>query len=359
MRVWLDILTPKQILFMNELEKVLRAKGHEVFNTTRNYKEVNELMEMKGLDSFVMGKHGGSTLKGKLIAGAHRIAELANLVSKLNPDLSIAFASPEAARTAFGLAIPHYTVNDSPHSISVARLTIPLSKRLFAPKIIPKKEWIDLCASPDMIIQYNALDPAAWIKGFVSSPAVLYQLGLDESKPIVTFRVEETFASYLLDRVSQKESVVMPIIRNLLERYKKDIQIVVIPRYNEQIHMLKAAFHSQVTVTEKVVDSTSLVFFSSIFVGAGGTMTAEAALLGTPTISCYPVEPTMVEQYLIKEKAVCRIIDPDKAFKKITNILDNFESYKRASQEKATNLLSSMENPIDVIINQIEHEFKL
>jgi uncharacterized protein len=358
MRVWLDILTPKQLLFLGELGRRLRTKGYEVFNTTRNYKEVNELVDMKGFDCVSVGRHGGSTLKGKLVASANRIAELANLVSKLKPDLSVAFASPEAARTAFGLSIPHYTVNDSPHSVSVARLTIPLSKRLFTPKIIPKNEWIKLGADPDMIVQYNALDPIAWLRNFASSPAVLYQLGLDGSKPIVTFRVEEVFASYLLDKVHQNESVVTPIIRSLLERYRKEVQIVIIPRYSEQINMLEAAFHDQVTVTEKVIDSTSLLFFSSLFVGAGGTMTAEAALLGTPAISCYPVEPTIVEQFLIREKAICRILNPDKAFKKITHILDNFENYKKLSQEKAAHLLSTMEDPIDVIISHIERDFK-
>ena len=342
---------------MVELGKKLRAKGYEVFFTTRNYKEVNELVEMKGLECAVVGKHGGPTLKGKLIASANRIAELANLVTKLQPDLSIAFASPEAARTAFGLAIPHYTVNDSPHSVSVARLTIPLSKRLFSPKVIPLKAWLTLGANSDLITQYNALDPVAWIKNYSSSPAVLYQLSLDGSKPIVVFRVEEAFASYLVDRVTQGESVVIPLIKNLLERYKKEIQIVIIPRYSEQIPMLKSVFHTEVTVTDKVIDSTSLLFFSSLFVGAGGTMTAEAALLGVPTISCYPVEPTFVDQFLLKEKLISRILDPNRAFLKMADMLDNFETYKRASRERANNLLSTMENPVDVIASQVEREF--
>ncbi len=86
-------------------------------------------------------------------------------------------------------------------------------------------------------------------------------------------------------------------------------------------------------------------------------MTAEAALLGVPTISCYPVEPTYVEQFLLKEKLINRILDPNKAFLKMADILDNFETYKRASRERSNNLLSTMENPVDVITSQIEREF--
>ena len=85
-------------------------------------------------------------------------------------------------------------------------------------------------------------------------------------------------------------------------------------------------------------------------------MTAESALLGTPTLSCYPREPTIVENYLIKEKLVHRIADPEKAVTEITGILDNFDSTHHIQQEKAKNLVSKMEDPLDIIINTIEQK---
>ena len=87
-------------------------------------------------------------------------------------------------------------------------------------------------------------------------------------------------------------------------------------------------------------------------------MTAESALLGTPTLSCYPREPTIVENYLIKEKLVHRITDPDKASRKIIQILDNYETIRRTQREKAQALISKMEDPLDVIINTVEQKSK-
>jgi predicted glycosyltransferase len=295
----------------------------------------------------------------KLNASARRISQLSNIISKLKPDLSIAFASPEAARTAFGLAIPHYTINDSPHATAVARLTVPLAYKLFSPAIISKEDWIRYGINPERIIQYNALDPIGWLRSFIPNPAILQELKLDSSKHVVVFRVEEAFAAYLLDRIPQKESVTIPIINKLVENYQESLQIVVLPRYTEQIQALKAIFQERVMVPRRIIDGPSLLFFTSIFVGAGGTMTAEAALLGTPAISCYPREPTIIENYLIREKLVYREREPNKIVKKISQIIDNIADTRKKHREISRRLISKMEDPIEVIINEVEREREL
>jgi hypothetical protein len=354
MLIWLDILTPKQVHFLGELGRRLEARGHSVFRTIRDYKEVNELVKLQNMTTLSVGKHGGASLDGKLVASANRIQRLAKIISKLKPDLSIAFASPEAARTAFGLGIPHYTVNDSPHSTSVARLTIPLSTKLFSPSIISKETWKDLGADTDSIIQYDALDPVAWLKTFIPNSSVLGELSLETAQPIVVVRVEEAFASYLLGHVSERESVTIPIIREIRE-YDPAIQIVVLPRYKEQIQTLKAVFQDQVRVPQQIIDGPNLLFFASVFIGAGGTMTAEAALLGTPTISCFPGEPTLVDDFLIKKKLINRLKSPKDVFRQVTQILNDSEEIRRRQRELARKLLSQMEDPIDVIITEVEH----
>ena len=357
MKIWLDFLTPKQVCFLGELNNRLEKQGHEVFRTTRRYREVNEALEQRGISALVVGKHGGSRLKDKLTASAYRTARLAEIVSKIRPNLSVAFASPEAARTAFGLGIPHYTVNDSPHSRAVALLTIPLSKRLFTPKIIPLEAWTALGVERDKIIQYDALDPVAWLRHFQPNPNILKELGLTRTKPIVVFRVEEALASYLLGKVPSDESIVTPVIEKLLRRLGGTIQIVVLPRYKEQVYALKKRFRRKIFVSSKVVDGSSLLSYSTLFVGAGGTMTAEAVLLGVPAISCYPAQPTLVESFLIRKGLVTRLTETEPVIEKICKILDEPAKWRSRLKEKAREMLSKMEDPIDVIIKTISIDF--
>jgi predicted glycosyltransferase len=356
-KVWLDFLTPKQAHFLGVLCEKLERGGHEVFKTTRKYREVNEALERKGIEAVMVGSHGGAGLSGKLIASADRIADLAKTVSKREIDVSIAFASPEASRTAFGLGIPHYTVNDSPHSKAVAVLTIPLSNRLFTPKIIPLKEWTGLGITLDRIVRYNALDPIAWLKNFEPNDEVLHELGLESSKPIVVFRVEEAQASYLFGKVSEKTSILTSIIEKLIEKQGEQLQIIILPRYRDQIESLESKFGNEVIIPNKFVDGPSLLHYSSAFVGAGGTMTAEAALLGVPVLSCYPSKPTIIEDFLVRAGFVFRLKGEDETLGKLNQILQANLDYRNMLKEKAQRLRSSMEDPVEVIFKTVNKDF--
>jgi hypothetical protein len=352
MRAVIDILTPKQCMLFSKLSENLEGRGHQMFKTTRRYREVNQLLSLKKVDAIVVGEHGGGTLSEKLKASARRILELAAVFEDIKPDVAVSFSSPEMARAAYGLKVPHVCVNDSPHAEAVARLTVPLSEELLTPMVIPKSAWTRFGIGREKIVKYNALDPWAWLRGFEPDEKIVEELGLDASKPVVTFRPEETFAAYLLGKTRNETSVV-PIIDGLLDA-RHDLQIVAVPRYDEQVRSLKDVFENRITVAKSVVDGPSLLHRSAVFIGAGGTMSAEAALLGVPTFSCYPGESFLVERYLIRKKLVVRETDPKKIVAMILNILDNYDHEKRMWRKRALKVVSTYEDPIKVIAEEVE-----
>ena len=351
MRFVIDILTPKQCMFLPKLSESLEGRGHEVFKTTRRYREVEGLLRLKGIDAMVVGRHGGATLIGKLRANAQRILGLTRIVEELKPDMAISFSSPEMARVAFGLSIPNICISDSPHAEAVSKLTVPLSKVLFTPKVIPKRVWGKFGISPQDILQYNALDAWAWLKDFKPDAKVVEELHLDVSKPILTFRTEEAFAAYLLGRT--KGMSIIPVVERLIEE-EGNYQIVIVPRYNEQIRSLKKIFKEKVTICESVIDGPSLLSYTTIFIGAGGTMSIEAALLGVPTLSCYPREPFIIEKYLIKKGLIIRENEPEKIIKRVLNMLKKIDVVKGRFDERAHRLVEGFENPISFITGKVE-----
>jgi len=353
-RIWIDILTPKQVYFLAELTCKAEVMGHEVLLTTRHYREVNELLALKGIEAIRIGRHGGSTLKGKLEANARRVLGLIDIVTKYKPDVVVSSSSPEAARVAFGLGFPHIYISDSPHAEAVCRLTIPLSRKLITPKIIPKKIWRKFGATPDMVVQYDALDPVVWIRSLHPDPHILDQLNLDSRRPIITFRAEEAFAAYLLGVVTDKEPVILPVIKDLMDKLGDTAQFIALPRYGEQAHALRTALGNRLIIPKTAIDGPSLLSYTSIFIGAGGTMTTEAALLGVPTISCYPGQPTLVEEYLVKQDLVFRVTDPEKAAKKALRLFSQIEGFRKIQQEKAKALIAKMEDPVEVITRTLE-----
>ncbi len=347
MRVWIDILTPKHALFFEPLYRDLLREGHELLLTTRTYREAEEVLELKKLRFHIIGEHGGATRIGKLLASGRRIVKLGQLIEDWRPDTAVSFSSPEAARVAFGLGIPHITANDSPHIRPVARLTIPLSRYVCSPWIIGRHVWLSFGALPDSLIPYRALDAAAWLKRHKPNPGVLRQLSLKRDKPIIVLRTEESFASYLEGKASDKKPVIGPVARELL-RLNLDAQIVISTRYGRQAPVLRQEFGNRVRVIDHIVDSTSLLFYSSAFIGSGGTMTVEAALLGRPAISCFPGEKPLYIKYLEKERLVETIRSPKKIAAKISRVLESED--ERAKQEiRGRALLHRMEDPVRVI----------
>lgn len=116
-------------------------------------------------------------------------------------------------------------------------------------------------------------------------------------------RPEPSLASYL--DADCHESVLTPIVEVL----KDYANILIIPRFREQEEIFRG--YDNVTIIKPPVDTFSLMKRCDLVIGAGGTMNREAALLGTPVISCYPGKPLSVDRFYIENGLMYRSTDVD------------------------------------------------
>lgn len=331
----------------------LRESGHELFCTSRNYREALDLARLKGVELEVVGRHGGAERYEKIRQSANRIFELASLINKFEPNFAISFSSPEASRVAFGLGVKHIGFNDSPHAEAVAKLTIPLSYHLFTPWVIPISAWLPFGISRGKITSYKALDPVAWLKQEkpLMKPKSVSKLSgrnIDSQRKNVLIRVEEKKASYIADKkLTNSFSMIDAVVENL----EKICNILLLCRYEDQIRQYVDRYEGKAIVIRDVVDGTSLINDSDVFVGAGGTMTAEASLLGKPTVSISPVR-FYVENYLVTSGLVKRASNPKELVKLIKKMLTD-DNYRKNQKKLASSVLKAMENPIDRMLSYL------
>ncbi|HEU5172329.1 MAG TPA: DUF354 domain-containing protein [Nitrososphaeraceae archaeon] len=346
MRIWFDILTPKQIMFFKNFVDILRKDNHDILCTGRDYREAKELARIKKIDIQTIGKHGGDNKYEKLNASTERAFLLSSIINSFDPNLTVSFSSPEAARVSFGLGIKHYVFNDSPHATAVARLTIPLVDRLFCPWVIPLKEWTKFGLEKDKITTYKALDPIVWIKkelennnNYQKIIELKKTLKIDEGKKIVLIRPEEVKASYIADKnVKNSIELIDEIVNNFSDKYN----ILILARYKDQIDFYKNRFEkrNEIKVIETVTDGFLLLKLTDLFIGAGGTMSAEAALVGKPVISITPIN-FYVENYLIKMGLIKKIRNSKTLNKYIQKILsgdDNNNDYRVKNRKKSSHV---------------------
>lgn len=337
MKIWFDILTPKQILFFDPMIKQLQ-KDNSIFCTTRNYREVNELAKLQKMKTVVIGKHGGISKFDKLDASLQRSTRLGKIIEKFKPDLTISFCSPEAARVAFGLGIRHVAFCDSPHAEAVMKLSVPLIQKLLIPWIIPKKEFTKYGITEKDIISYKAIDASVIVRH-----STRQKLKKRKRKRIL-IRLEEEQAAYV-----QKNNHTTQIIQKIAFRFS-DCDIMVLPRYKSQILRLRKTLENRIKILDKVKVGSDLLQDIDVFVGSGGTMTAESALLGIPTIS-YNAIPNLVQDYLVRKKLIVLESNPDKIISIIEKILS---SNNKNLEKNAEQVLASMEDPYKKLIQVIK-----
>ena len=336
----MDVLTPKQLLFSEYILQKL-SKNHDILCTSRSYNEVSKLSKIRNFDLIFVGKHGGEKKSAKLNANLDRMKKLTPLITKFCPDLTISFCSPEAARISFGLSIKHVAFCDSPHAEAVMRLTLPLIQRLLIPWIIPKTDFVKYGIQSKNIISYKAIDASVTIKRQSTKIKSLHFK--KSSKKRILIRMEEEQAAY-----SSKSDKIIPIIKKIIDEFGEE-NIIILGRYSEQIKRLKKLFGKRAKILKMSYDGKYLLDNIDIFIGSGGTMTAESALLGVPTIS-YNAVPNIVENFLVKNKLVKRESNPQKI---VTVIKKYMKSSGDENKKRAKRILSQMEDPVQKLLKII------
>lgn len=345
MRIWFDVLTPKQVLFFRPAIELLRDRGHEVLATSRGYREVEQLATRTGLGLEFVGVRGGKDAVGQLERSLERMEALLPKVVGFSPDASVSVASADCARISFGLRVRHVSVNDSPHSLVAGKLSLPLSHHLLTPWIIPYSAWSPFCVSRKQVTRYRALDPAAWLKRRARSTS---PGGGDSGKATILVRLEESYAPYLAGKdESWSERVLAQ-----LERDFPAENLVALCRYEDQLQRVKERFGSSFEVPDTVVDGAEMIESSDVFVGLGGTMTTEAALLGVPAVSAFQGDPLYTERFLASRRLLLKAKSPSEVSRRVKASLA--AGYRKAYRAKARALLDWMDDPAEKVAGYLE-----
>jgi predicted glycosyltransferase len=257
--------------------------------------------------------------------------------------MAFTFSSPEGSRVAFGLGIKHIGFNDSPHAEAVAKLTIPLTSKLYCPWVIPRSAWSGYGIAKKNIVHYRALDPAAWLKH--NNDDDIQEV--KQEKKMILLRLEESKASYIAD----KKVSTTRIIDSFVAKLWQSANIVILCRYEDQIAEVESRYGNKVQVLRDVVEGTTLIKSTQLFVGAGGTMTAEAALLGKPTISIAPIQ-FYVEKYLVRSGLVKRAIN-SRSLVRLGRKMISDEWYIQTQKARAARILERMEDPTERMISAL------
>ncbi|MEA2378107.1 MAG: uncharacterized protein QOI45_1440 [Thermoleophilaceae bacterium] len=297
MRVWVDLTNSPHVLVLRPLIEVMRAEGHEVEVTARDFAQTLELCDRFGIEYEAIGRHRGGRLASKALGLASRSLALTRWARGRRFDVAIGHGSNDVSVAAKLLRVPSATSFDYEWATAQHQINCRLARAVVVPDAIPP-ERLARYGARGKIHAYEGLKEEYYLADFEPDPAVLAELGLDRDRPLVVVRTPPEVSLY--------HRFENPLFKGVLDRLQaSEAQTVVLPRTPAQRAELGAFI-----VPERAVDAQSLVAYADLVISAGGTMNREAVALGTPVFTTFEGRLGAVDEALLREGRLRKLEDP-------------------------------------------------
>jgi uncharacterized protein len=300
LRVWVDLTNSPHVLVLRPLIEAMRADGHEVEVTARDFAQTLELCERFGVEHTPIGRHRGGRLAGKAVGLASRSVALARWARRRRFDVAIGHGSNDVSVAAALLRVPSATAFDYEWAAAQHHVNCRLARVVMVPDAIPP-ERLDRYGARGKVRAYAGLKEEYYLADFEADPAVPAELGLDRERPLVVVRTPPEVSLY--------HRFENPLFRRVLERLAAgEEQTVVLPRTGKQRE--EVARLGDFVVPARAIDAQSLVAYADLVISAGGTMNREAVALGTPVFTTFEGRLGAVDEALLREGRLRRLDDP-------------------------------------------------
>jgi uncharacterized protein len=294
-RVWVDLTNSPHVLVLRPVIAGLRARGHEVEVTARDFAQTLELCERFGIEHTEIGRHRGAGLVDKARGLAARSAQLARWARPRRFDLAIGHGSNDITVAAWLLRIPCSTTFDYEWATIQHNVNCRLAQAVVVPDVIPPQR-LYRSGARGKLHRYPGLKEEYYLSDFVPDPAVIDELGLDCAAPIAVVRTPPAVSLY--------HRFENDLFGQVLERLRGE-QVVVLPRTSQQRAELARA--GGFVVPERAIDAQSLIAYADLVVSAGGTMNREAVALGAPVFTVFEGRLGAVDEHLIADGRLRRL----------------------------------------------------
>jgi len=295
MRVWIDLTNSPHVLVMRPVIERLRADGHEVSVTARDFAQTLALCERFGIDHEAIGRHRGAGLAEKARGLADRSLALTRFARGRRFDLALGHGSNDITVAAALLRIPCATTFDYEWATVQHTVNCRLAQTVVVPDLIPA-ERLYRYGARGKIAAYAGLKEEYYLADFEPDERVLSELGLDPAQPIAVVRTPPAVSLY--------HRFENDLFGSVLERLR-GTQTVVLPRTGEQRAELVSA--GGFIVPDRAIDAQSLIAHADLMVSAGGTMNREAVALGTPVFTVFEGRLGAVDERLIADGRLQRL----------------------------------------------------
>jgi predicted glycosyltransferase len=295
MRIWIDLANSPHVPLFVPIVQALEERGDEVVMTARDHAQTLPLAVDRWPTLTVIGDESPAGRVRKAASILSRATDLRRFARTRRPDVALShgsYAQIVAARLA---RVPAVTMMDYEHQ-PANHLSFRFARRVIVPATFPEASLRRFGASPRKVVRYEGFKEELYLVGVARDPSVIVSLGLDPERVTAAMRPPPEGALYHAHGNPRFDAILEHVL-------SKGAQVALLPRTSEQAARYR---RPGVAIPERPVDGRALLATVDLTIGAGGTMTRESALLGTPTYTVFLGELAAQDAELIR---LGRIVD--------------------------------------------------
>ncbi|WP_456469182.1 DUF354 domain-containing protein [Archaeoglobus sp.] len=327
-KILIDVGHPGHVHFYRNSIINWHDNGHEILVAARDKDLTIDLLETFGIEYVKTGKSRDGII-GKGLDMVAKDFKLYNIAKKFKPNVLTGVFSPYVSHVGFLMNKPSVLFNDT-ELVKFSRLVTPFASVICTPS----------CFKGDLgrkNVRYDGYHELAYLHPdyFEPDKSVLDDLGITDERYIV-IRLISWSAYHDSGLKGLDQNRILDVIR-LFEKYGRvfitseqklngSLQKYALPASPEKIH--------------------SVLYYADLYFGEGGTMAAEAAVLGTPAIHVESTETGVATgetsgnflELRDKYGLLFFYADQKKALEKAVEILES-DNVKREWQKKRRRLI--------------------
>lgn len=287
MKIWIDITNAPHINFFKPFVGLWEKQGFEVVITARDLSNTLDLLDEVKWPYRVIGGHGGKLALFKILKFPVRVLKLASFLRRERPDVGISqssFYSPLAGKLA---KVPTIYTNDNEYAKGNL-LAFRFASVIIVPKVYKSYLTKNNIGGKYKINYYNGVKEAIYLS---QNQRKNLPIPSSESK-VVYVRLEPWSAQYYKSSIGLLDEFIIDLGRKY--------QVILLPRGEKQASYYEDDRFESVKVAKTIISLDEIRRTAYFFVGAGGSMTRELAILGVRTLSIYRDELLLVDRLLIR-----------------------------------------------------------
>src|SRR6266850_3411150 len=345
-RIWIDLDNSPHVPFFIPIIRELEAKGHSVLLTTRDCFQVCDLANYYRLKHKTVGRHYGANKILKLLGLFWRTLQLAPLILRNKPDLSLSHGSRSLVLLSSLLRIPTILLFDYEFArwLPLIKPTLGLAPEAIRDPRLAKHFKKGLHG-------YHGLKEDVYVSSFVPTSSPRLELGLTEHDIVTTIRPPAREAHYHNPASDRLFAAVVEFLGS-----STSVRMIILPRHGaaERDEILRRwptwCEERRVIIPDKVLNGLDLISTSDFVISGGGTMNREAAAFGVPVYSIFRGELGAVDRALSETGRLVLIRTEDEVRLKIRPIK---RTRVRQDTVREQSALSDIMTTIDNELSQI------